>query len=145
MTTLSSLWKVLTMKGCIPFLDTKCTLNSNHAIHTTVCRKPTHTDRYLDLNSNHPISAKMSVIQPLTHRAKVVWSTPELLAKEMDHLNQVLHRNNYPEWFLKKTITGLREIKLLLRKPPKKLLSQFHISKDWVKSLEEYSRTLRSK
>ena len=39
-----------------------------------------HTDRYLDWNSNHPVSAKRSIIQALTHRAKVVCSTPELLA-----------------------------------------------------------------
>ena len=42
----------------IPFLDTKCTRNPNHTIHATVHRKPTHTDRYLDWNSNHPIYAK---------------------------------------------------------------------------------------
>ena len=33
------------------------TLNS---IESTVYRKPTHRDRYLDYNSNHPISAKLS-------------------------------------------------------------------------------------
>ena len=37
----------------LPFLDslTKCTSNS---IESTVYRKPIHTDRYLDYNSNHP-------------------------------------------------------------------------------------------
>ena len=49
-------------EGSIPFLDTKCTPNFNHTIHTTVYRKPTHNDRYLDWNSNHPISANRSVI-----------------------------------------------------------------------------------
>ena len=58
----------------IPFLDTKYTSNHSHTIHTTVYRKPTHTDRYLDWNSNHPISVKRSVIQALTHRAKMVCS-----------------------------------------------------------------------
>ena len=41
-------------EGSNPFLDTKCTPNPNHTIHTTVYIKPTHTDRYLDWNSNHP-------------------------------------------------------------------------------------------
>ena len=105
-----------------PFFDTKCIPNSNYIIHTTVYRKPTHTDRYLEWNSNHPISTKRSVIQALIHRAKVVCSTPELVAREMDYLNKVLHRNSYPDWFLKKNpITGFREIKLPLRKPPKQL------------------------
>ena len=33
----------------------------------------------------------------------MVCSTPELLAKEMDDLNKVLHRNRYSDWFLEKT------------------------------------------
>ena len=90
-------------EGSIPFLDTKCSPNSNHTIQTTVYRKPTHTDRYLDWKSNHPISVKWSVIQALTHRAKIVCTTPELLAKEMDYLHKVLCRNSYPDLFLKKT------------------------------------------
>ena len=132
-------------EGIIPFLDTKSTPNSNHTIHTIVYRKPTHTDRYLDWNSNHPISAKRSVIQTLTHRAKVVCFTPELLPWEMHYLDKVLHRNSTLAGLWKKTpITGLREIKLPPRKPPRKPLSQFHISKDQVKSLEGYLRTLKS-
>ena len=43
-------------EGSIPFLDTKCSPNSNNTIHTTVYRKPTQTDRYLDWNSDHPRS-----------------------------------------------------------------------------------------
>ena len=58
--------------------------------------KPTHTDRYLDYNSNHPIWAKLSVIHTLIHRAKQVCSTHEIFAKEMDHLHKVLQVNNYP-------------------------------------------------
>ena len=50
----------------IPFLDPKCTPYPNHTKHTTVCRKSTHRDRYLDWKSNHPIS----IIQALTNRAK---------------------------------------------------------------------------
>ena len=56
----------------------------------------------MDWNSNHPKSAERSVIQALINRAKMVCSTPELLAKEMDYLNKVLHRNSYPDWLLKK-------------------------------------------
>ena len=87
-------------EGTIPFQDTKCTPNPNHTIHTNVYRKL--TQRYLDGNSNHPKSAKRSVIPTLTHRDKMVCSTPELLAKEMDYLNKVLSRNSYPDWFLNK-------------------------------------------
>ena len=64
------------MKEVILTWDTKCNPNPNHTIHSSVYRKPTHTERYLDWNSNHPISAKWSVIQALTHRAKMVMLHP---------------------------------------------------------------------
>ena len=79
----------------LPFLDT-LTKPTPNSIESTVYRKLTHTDRYLDFNSNHPISAKLSVIHTLIHRAKQVCSTPEFLAKEMDHLHKVLQHNHYP-------------------------------------------------
>ena len=65
----------------LPFLDT-ITKPTPNSIESTVYRKPTHTDRYLDYNSNHPISAKLSVVHTLIHRAKQVCSTPKFLAKE---------------------------------------------------------------
>ena len=86
-------------QGAIPFLDTFPRPSGNNII-TTVYRKPTHTDRYLDFNSNHPKTAKRAVIRALTDRAKNVCSSPELLAKEMDHLGKVLRYNNYPKWMI---------------------------------------------
>ena len=70
--------------GGLTFLDT-LTKHTPNSIQSTVYRKPTHTDRYLDYNSNHPISAKLSVIYTFIHRAKQVCSMLEFLAKEMDH------------------------------------------------------------
>ena len=82
----------------LPFLDTMTRLTPN-SIESTVYRNPPHTDRYLDNNSNHHISAKLSVIHTLIHRAKQVCSTPEFLAKEMDHLHKVLQNKHYPTQF----------------------------------------------
>ena len=62
----------------LPFLDT-WTKSTPNSTESTVSRKPTHADRYQDYNSNHPISAKLSVIHTLSHRAKQVCSTPEFL------------------------------------------------------------------
>ena len=83
--------------GC-PFLDT-LTKPTPNSIESTVYRKPTHTDKYLDYNSNHPISAKLSVIHTFIHRAKQVCSTLEFLAKEMDHLYKVLKDNHFQTQF----------------------------------------------
>ena len=46
-------------EGAIPFLDTLPQSKSEN-ISVLVYRKPTHTDRYLDFNSSHPISATKS-------------------------------------------------------------------------------------
>ena len=78
-------------QGATPFLDTfPRPSGNNNKIITSVYRKPTHMDRCLNFNSNHPKSAKHAVVRALTDRAKNVCSSPELLAEEMDHLGKVL-------------------------------------------------------
>ena len=86
-------------EGGIPFLDTYPKPQGEH-IAVAVYRKPTHTDRYLDFNSSHPVSAKRAVVRALMDRAENVCSDPEILAKEIDHLSKVLHYNNYPQWMI---------------------------------------------
>ena len=87
----------------LPFLDTLTTTTTPNSIESIVYRKPTHTDRYLDYNSNHPISAKPSVIHTFIHRAKQVCSAPEFLAEVMDHLHRVLQDNHYPTQFFQQS------------------------------------------
>ena len=87
-------------EGGIPFLDT-FPKPKGEKIAVAVYRKPTHTDRYLDFNSSHPVSAKRAVVRALMDRAENVCSDPEILANEIDHLNKVLHYNNYPQWMIK--------------------------------------------
>ena len=70
---------------------------------TSVYRKPTHTYCYLDWTSNHPISAKTAVIHALFYSANNVYSTPKILAKEMDYLYRVLLKNNFPNWKIMET------------------------------------------
>ena len=86
-------------EGGIPFLDT-FPKPQGGGIAVSVYRKLTHTDRYLDFNSSHPISAKRAVVRALMDRAENVCSDPDILAKEMEHLNKVLHYNNYPQWII---------------------------------------------
>ena len=62
--------------GAILFLDTFPRPSGNEII-TSVYRKPTHMDRYLDFNSNHPKSAKCAVVRALSDRAKNVCSSSE--------------------------------------------------------------------
>ena len=64
--------------------------------------KPTHTEQYLQWDSYHSLSAKYSVIGTLTHRAKVVFTDPELLHNELNHLRRALVKFNYPTWVFNK-------------------------------------------
>ena len=87
--------------GGIHFLDT-FPKPKGEGIAVSVYRKPTHTDRYLDFNSSHPILAKRAVVRALMDWAENVCSDPDILAKEMEHLNRVLRYNNYPQWMIDK-------------------------------------------
>ena len=60
------------------------------SLKTTIYRKPTHTDLYLQWDSNHTITAKYGVVDTLHHRANVICSSPELLQQEEKHLHQAL-------------------------------------------------------
>ena len=89
------------MEGVIPFMETFPKPNGE-GIKVLVYRKPTHMDRYLDFNSSHPISAKRAVVRALMDRANNVCSSPDILAKEVEHLSKVLCYKNYPDWLIKK-------------------------------------------
>ena len=88
-------------EGVIPFLDT-LPQPKGEEISVSVYRKPTHTDRYLDFNSCHPISAKRAVVGALIDRVENVCSDPEIHVKEVEHLGKVPHYNNYPQWLIDK-------------------------------------------
>ena len=89
-----------TQQGSLPFLDTLVTINQDNTLSTSVYRKPTHTDQYLHWDSNHHITAKQSVFNTLTHRAKVVSSTQENLNKELQHIRSALEQCHFPPWAL---------------------------------------------
>ena len=65
--------------GSMPFLDILITPGEDGSLSTTVYRKPTHTDLYMQWDSHHTISSKYSVIGTLHHRAKTICSSPQFL------------------------------------------------------------------
>ena len=84
--------------GAIPFLDTIVKPEADSGLSITVYRKPTCMDQYVQWDSHHCFSAKYSVINTLTHRAKTVCNKPELFQKEIDHLRKALSHCRYPKW-----------------------------------------------
>ena len=61
--------------GCLPFLDVLLHHNSNGTLSTTVYRKPTHTDKYLNIDSHHPLLHKVEVVRTLVSRANDMCSS----------------------------------------------------------------------
>ena len=58
----------------ILFLDTLVMPQSDGILATTIYKKPTHTDQYLQLNNHYNISAKYSVTSTLIHKGKIICS-----------------------------------------------------------------------
>ena len=81
----------------IAFLDVLISHRPDKTLTTTVYRKPTHTDKYLDFKSNHPIAHKLAIIQTLNHQARNLPSTPTAITDEERKVNQVLEMNGYPK------------------------------------------------
>ena len=74
----------------LPFLDILLLRQEDGSIKTSVFRKPTHTDKYLDFNSHHPLSHKSSVVRTLYHRSHTLASTTALQSKEDKHIHNAL-------------------------------------------------------
>ena len=82
----------------MPFLDTLVTPQSYGSLATTVYRKPTHTNQYLQWDSHHAISNKYNIISSLLHRAKHISSNQHPLEEEQTHIQRALSVCKYPAW-----------------------------------------------
>ena len=100
--------------GSMPFLDMLITPDEEGRLNTTVYRKPTHTDQYLNWHSHHATTSKYSMIGTLYHRARTVCSKSNQLQMEEKHLFKSLSKCKYQNW-------ALNRVKLKSQSPaPKK-------------------------
>ena len=79
----------------LPMLDARTTRNPVGGLSFSVYRKPTHTDQYLQFNSNQPLNHKLGVIRTLRHRCETICSTEEAKLLELEHLKKVLSVSGY--------------------------------------------------
>ena len=75
----------------LPFLDVLFIRNGTH-LDTTVNRKDTHNDLYLQWDTFAPVSWKRGTLSTVVKRAYLVCSNKELLHKELASLRSVFWR-----------------------------------------------------
>ena len=91
--------------GTLPFLDTRITHHSDGSLSTTVFRKSTHTDKYLDFKSHHPLAHKVAVARTLFNRAEKICTDVPDTDKEKEHVAMALQNNGYPRGLVVKSWT----------------------------------------
>ena len=85
----------------LSFLDLNVYRAHRGILETSVYRKPTHTDKYLALDSHHPICHKKSVTRTSLTRADCLPPSCDSGAKERQYVFDVLKVNGYPNTFLR--------------------------------------------
>ena len=84
------------INGCLPFLDVLLTREANTGhIRTSVFRKPTHTDAYVNQRSNQSIRVKKGIIKGQLIRARRICKDPVSWQKEYEHIENVFIKNGY--------------------------------------------------
>ena len=105
--------------GKLPFLDLLLSHESDGSITTAVYRKSTHTGRYLDFESHHPLSHKKSVVNTLLSRARSHSSSTSTATFELNHVIGALKSNGYPKAFLCKQLANNNREQLCPQEPSK--------------------------
>ena len=67
-------------------LDCKIKRRLDGRLDTSVYRKPTHSNKYLDFNSSHPKSVKIGLIKCLYNRAMNLTSKQDDLNNEIKQI-----------------------------------------------------------
>ena len=88
--------------GSLPFLDTLVTVEEDGSLSTSIYRKPTHTNQYLQWDSHHSIANKYSVINSLLHRATNICSNQEQIKEELTYVEEALTTCKYPSWAIQR-------------------------------------------
>lgn len=83
-------WKEV--DGCLLFLDLLLIWGTDGSIMISVYRKPTATDKYLSLDSHHPVAHKWAVVRTLYGWADVVSSWG---ISKKQHIVKMLKKNEY--------------------------------------------------
>ena len=90
----------------LPFLDAEIERQGTH-LSMMVERKPTHSGRYLNFESHHPVTAKCSTVDALFSRAEAIVTNEEQKQAEFSEIKQELLANDYPARFIDNRLTRI--------------------------------------
>ena len=115
--------------GTIPFLDVH-----GDKLTTSVYRKPTHTDRYLNYDSHHHPKVKSSIVDCLSHRERWICKKGSALSDELKHVhNALMTKGMHSEDGIRR---GDEMVPVLVIQKPGCF---YHTSRASVKGLAEYA------
>ena len=83
----------------LAFLDVYVKRTVNGKLWTTIYQKPTHTDRYLQFDSHHPLHHKLAVARTLYHRIDSHIQKPSERKSHFDLTKKTLTLNGFPARF----------------------------------------------
>ena len=108
-------------QGQLPFLDVLVKRKGSN-LTTSVYRKPTSTDCYLNYQSNHHPAIKLGTITCLRKRAHNICSQ-ENLQEELQHLQSVFKKNGYPRTIIQRVLRKQKSTQADPSNEDKKILS----------------------
>ncbi|XP_067619901.1 uncharacterized protein [Eurosta solidaginis] len=141
----------------LPFLDLKLKHNTDGAIEFNIYRKPTSTERFIPIESNHHYSHKLAAFNSMVHRLINVPLSDDAYKKEKQTIIHIAETNGYSSSSIEKLVRKHRtkkdrresssffetvgvEDKIDLKVAPKtttKLKSLLNSAKDKCESLDK--------
>ena len=124
----------------LPFLDTQVTHHPDGTLSTTVYRKRTHMDRYLDFDSHHPLAHKLAVVKTLLSRADTHCTFVPDKTQEQLHVTESLVLNGYPHQVVSRCHDQRRPVRGPEQGPPSPLSANVTIP--YIRNVSESIRRI---
>ena len=83
----------------LPFLDILVVKEKSANLTTKLYQKPTHTNRFLNFNSQHSLSQRRGIISTLSHRinSKLITKKTDKSIEIKKLIETLEKKNDYPE------------------------------------------------